>query len=423
MTDVPTWEWVTILLCVLLSGYFSGSETAFLSLSKAKVHSLLEGRGRRRDPLRIWLDNPSALLTSILIGNNLVNIGASALATDIASRMFGNRGIGIAVGVTTLVILVFGEITPKVMARRYAERFVLSVANSLALFYVVTWPATRFFTWLTHSLIRVTGGDPDQGFTSIQADELQILVSMGAREGSIDQFPADLIGRVLKFQEKTIKDIMVPRTQMMALELSQDVNGIVEAAVKSGYSRLPVFRESLDEMLGVFHVKDLLLIAPEERDAFHLSEHLHPPYFVPESAHLGGALGEFQRRRIHLALVVDEFGGTDGLVTLEDILEELVGEIQDEFDRDIVMMQKLPSGALEVSGRTPVSDLKKAFPHWKEKVASKTVGGLIMDLTGRVPSPGETVENIGLRFTVVLSDEKRIKRVRVSAVEKSGDGQ
>ncbi|UCF30869.1 MAG: DUF21 domain-containing protein [bacterium] len=423
MVDVPTWEWVTIIVCVLLSGYFSGSETAFVSLSRAKVHALLERRGKKRDPLRIWLKKPSALLTAILIGNNLVNIGASALATDIASRMFRNRGIAVAVGATTLVILVFGEITPKVMARRYAERFVLSVAQTLAIFYLITWPATWFFTWFSHILIRLTGGDPDQEFSSIQADELELIVSLGAREGSIEQHPADIIGRVLKFEEKAIKDIMVPRMEMVALELSQDAQTIVETAVGSGHSRLPVFRDNMDDIVGVFHVKDLLLMTPGERELFRLAEHLHPPYFVPESAQVGGALKEFQRRRIHLALVVDEFGGTEGLVTLEDILEELVGEIHDEFDRDVVMMRRLPSGALEVSGRTLVSDLQRIFPAWKEEVPSKTVGGLIMELTGRVPEPGETIESFGLRFTVVRSDERRIKRIRVTAVPENGEGQ
>ncbi len=394
-----------------------------MSLSKAKVHSLLEGRDSKRDPLRIWLDKPSALLTSILIGNNLVNIGASALATDIASKMFQNRGIAVAIGVTTLLILVFGEITPKVIARRYAERFVLSVARSLALFYLITWPATRFFTWMTHSLIRLTGGDPGQEFSAIKADELQILVSLGAREGSIDQHPADLIDRVIRFQEKIIKDIMVPRTAVAALEISQDINEVIETSLKSGHSRLPVYRENMDEVIGVFHVKDLLLLDPEEREGMSLGEQLHPPYFVPESAPLGRALKEFQRKRIHLALVVDEFGGTEGIVTLEDILEELVGEIHDEFDRDVVLVQKLPAGGMEVSGKTPIAEIQKSFPHWREEVPAKTVGGLIMDMTGKVPAPGETVEGFGLRFTVVRSDERRVKQVRVEPVGDSEDRQ
>jgi putative hemolysin len=421
MENVPAWEWLTILACLVLSGFFSGSETAFVSLSRAKFHTLIHGRDRKPDPLNIWVSNPSALLTSILIGNNLVNIGASALATDIATRIFLNRGIAVAVGVMTLVILVFGEITPKVVARRYAERYVLIAAYSLAAFYYLTWPLTRVFTTVTHLLLRMTGGGPGPDFETIQSDELQFLVALSAREGGIDRYPAHLIDRVIRFQNKTVKDAMVPRTEVVALELSEKVQRILKVTNQSGHSRLPVYRESLDEVVGVFHVKDLLSEPMESLDHFQLAQHLQPPYFVPESAHLGRAIREFQKSRIHLAVVVDEFGGTEGIITLEDILEELVGEIQDEFDREVVTMKKLPSGALEVSGRTPVEDLRKIFPDWTRDVPSKTVGGLIMEIMGKVPTPGETVQTEGLRFTVLGSSERQIKRVSVEATQEDAD--
>ncbi len=416
MASVPTWEWITILCCLFLSAFFSGSETAFISLSRAKFQALLLARNRKRDPLSVWVDNPSSLLTSILIGNNLVNIAASAIATDIASRVFESRGLAVAVGATTFVILVFGEITPKVVARRYAERYVLLVGYSLVLFHYFAWPVTWVFSGLTHVLIRMTGGDPDQDFATVQADEIQLLVSTSAKEGGIDKYPAHLIDRVIRFHGKTVKDAMVPRTQIIGLEISDDINSVLEIANKSGHSRLPVYRENLDEMVGVFHVKDLLVEPAASWANYSLAQHLHPPYFIPESAQLGRIIKEFQKRSIHMAVVVDEFGGTEGIITLEDVLEELVGEIQDEFDREVVMMKKLASGALEVSGRTPIEDLMRVFPHWKGDTPSKTVGGLIMEVTGRVPSPGETVHTEGLKFTVLGSDERQIKRVLVENV-------
>jgi putative hemolysin len=416
MTSVPTWEWVTILCCLFFSAFFSGSETAFISLSRAKFQALLQARNKVRDPLGIWVDNPSGLLTSILIGNNLVNIAASAIATDIASRIFKSSGLAVAVGVTTFVILVFGEITPKVMARRYAERYVLLAGYFLVLFHYVVWPVTWVFSGLTHVLIRMTGGDPDKDFATVQADEIQLLVSMSAKEGGIDQYPAHLIDRVIRFHGKTVKDAMVPRTQIVGLEISDNVDTVLEIANKSGHSRLPVYRENLDEMVGVFHVKDLLIQPASSWGNYLLEEHLHPPYFIPESAQLGRIIKEFQKRSIHMAVVVDEFGGTEGIITLEDVLEELVGEIQDEFDREVVMMKTLASGALEVSGRTPVEDLARVFPHWERETPSKTVGGLIMEVTGRVPSPGETVHTEGLKLTVLGSDERQIKRVLVESV-------
>ena len=422
MASVPTWEWITIICCLFLSAFFSGSETAFVSLSRAKFQALLQARDRKRDPLNIWVHNPSGLLTSILIGNNLVNIAASAIATDIASQVFESSALAVAVGATTFVILVFGEITPKVMARRYAERYVLLAGYSLVLFHYLAWPVTWIFSGLTHRLIRMTGGDPDQDFATVQADEIQLLVSMSAKEGGIDKYPADLIDRVIRFHGKTVKDAMVPRTQIVGLEISDDVNTVLEVANKSGHSRLPVYRENLDEMVGVFHVKDLLIEPASAWDSYSLAQHLHPPYFIPESAQLGRIIKEFQKRRIHMAVVVDEFGGTEGIITLEDVLEELVGEIQDEFDREVVMMRKLEGGALEVSGRTPVEDLVSVFPHWEGETPSKTVGGLIMEVTGRVPSPGETVHFESLKFTVLGSDERQIKRVKVeSALDDAGE--
>lgn len=419
-TLVPTWEWVTILVCVLLSGFFSGSETAYTSLSKAKFQALIDSRRRQRDPLHIWLRKPSDLLTAILIGNNLVNIGASALATDIASRIFRSQGLAVAVGVTTLVILVVGEITPKVMARRYAERMVLASAWSLAGFYYLCWPLTYIFGALTRFLIQSTGGDPQKDFSTVEADELERQVAMSAAEGGIETLPADLIGKVFRFSDKSVKDIMVPRTGMVALEAGDDARKIMEVANLTGHSRLPVFSGAPDEVIGVFHVKDLFREPVERWGEFKLAEHLNPPTFIPESAHLGDVLGEFQERRHHLAIVVDEFGGTEGIVTLEDILEELVGEIQDEFDQDEVNMRRLPSGALEVSGQTPVEDLRSAFAGWAEKVPAKTVGGLVMEVSGKVPVPGEAVFLEGLRFTVLRSDDRRILKIRVEDQREAG---
>jgi len=416
MSSVPTWEWIIIICCLFFSAFFSGSETAFISLSKAKLQALLQARGRKRDPLRVWIDSPSELLTSILIGNNLVNIGATAIATDIASRVLESSALAVAVGATTFVILVFGEITPKVMARRYAERYVLLAGYSLILFHYLIWPVTWIFSGLTRGLILMTGGDPDQDFATVQADEIRLLVSMSAKEGGIDKYPAHLIERVIRFHGKTVKDAMVPRTQIVGLEISDDVDTVLEVANKSGHSRMPVYKENLDEMVGVFHVKDLLIEPASSWDSYRLSHHLQPPYFIPESAQLGRIIKEFQKRRIHMAVVVDEFGGTEGIITLEDVLEELVGEIQDEFDREVVMMRTLPSGALEVSGRTPVEDLMRVFTYWAGETPSKTVGGLIMEVTGTVPSPGETVHIQGLKFTVLGSDERQIKRVQVESI-------
>jgi CBS domain containing-hemolysin-like protein len=271
---------------------------------------------------------------------------------------------------------------------------------------------------MAHSLIKVTGGDPEQEFTPIEAEEIESLVASSAQEGGIDKYPAALIDRVFSFGRRTVKDIMVPRTEVVGIDLNEDIGTVADLVRRSGHSRMPIYQETMDEIVGIFHVKDLLLRSSEKQEDYRLKHHLHPPYYVPETATLGHALRDFQKRRIHMAIVVDEFGGTEGIITLEDILEELVGEIQDEFDQDAVMIRRLPSGTLEVAGLTTIEDLKRVMPELKEReIPSKTVGGLIMEAMGKVPQSGESVEAMGIRFTVISSSERQIKRVKVEPLD------
>jgi putative hemolysin len=404
--------WV-ILACLVLSCYFSASEAAFLSLSRARVQALLRKRVPGSAALRLWAKEPAGVLSSILIGNNLVNIALSALAADMAGRLLQHQAIAIAIGVTTLAILVFSEITPKVLAQRYAAPLASYGSHGIWLFYYLTLPVTTLFVLSTNRLIRATGGDPARDFAPVTVEELELMVTTGARTGSIGKLPADLMSRALSLTRRAAREVMIPRTRVVALEMEEGAREVAKQFNLHGHSRFPVYRGQVDEIIGVFHVKDLLAVPPEEWARFRLAEHLHPPYFIPETADLGMVLGEFQRRGIHMAVVVDEFGGVEGVVTLEDILAELVGDIRDEFDQGVLTVKKLPGGGIEVPGQTPMEDVLRLFPSAAGDVAAQTVAGLLLEATGRVPDIGESFALLGLRFTVTGADDRRVWKVRI----------
>ncbi len=417
---VPAGEVGIILVCLVLSCYFSACEAAFLSLSRARVQALLRKRVPGSAVLRLWAKNPAGVLSSILIGNNLVNIALSALAADVAERLLHHQAIAIAIGVTTLVILVFSEITPKVLAQRYAAALASYGSHGIWLFYHLTLPVTFLFVLSTNRLIRATGGDPARDFAPVTVEELELMVTTGAKAGSIGKLPADLMSRALSLSRRSVREVMIPRTRVVALELGEGAGEVAGKFNLHGHSRFPVYRGHIDEVMGIFHVKDLLSVPPAQWAGFHLGEHLHPPYFIPETADLGAVLGEFQRRGIHLAVVVDEFGGVEGVVTLEDILEELVGEIRDEFDRDVLTVKKLPTGGVEVPGQTPLEDVLHLFPSAVQDTSgAQTVAGLLLEKTGRVPAPGESHLILGLRFTITGADDRRVWKVRI---EEDGPG-
>ncbi len=410
---VPTWQWWAIAACLAFSAYFSGNEAAFLSLSRHRVLALLRKKPLSPGALRLWADRPQAVLSSILIGNNLVNVAASALTTTIANNLFGDQSLALAIGITTLLVLVCGEIFPKVLALRFAAPIAANASWGIFLFYWITWPFTALFMGAANTLVRATGGDPSREYPPVTVEELELLVAGGVKAGSLQKLPADLISRALAFSHRRVREVMVPRTEVVALELGSNGEDAARLFNRTGHSRFPVYRGQFDDVVGIFHVKDLLGSPPGQWGSFQLASHLRPPPFVPETASVGSVLRQFQRRGVHLAVVVDEFGGTEGILTLEDILEELVGEIRDEHEPGVVSVKRLPSGAVEVTGGSPLEEVFALLSREQTENAALTVAGLLLEETGRVPHPGESFDLLGLRFTVTASDERRIRRVRV----------
>ena len=431
MVDLPTGELLGVAGMLVLSAYFSSAETALTSLGVVKLEKLIEQRRSHEAVLRRWIDHPREILTTILIGNNLVNITASALATQAAQKtlaLFPNvsqtRAVPIAVGVMTLLLLTFGEITPKVLARAHRERLAVFFLASLRPFYLLFYPATRVFVGLTNVVARVTGAPAVQSGPHVSEEDIELLVQLGRREGSISKDREDLLNSVFEFTDTTAREIMVPRTDIVAVEANTGLEELIDLVLSAGHSRMPVYEGKVDDIIGVVHIKDLLGLTrlgargDGERSGFDLRRIVRDVQFVPETKPINQLMQEMQELRNHMSIVVDEFGGVAGLVTLEDIVEEFFGEIWDEHDREIeAYAQKVADGIYRIDARLNLYDLGELFDiEIPEDADYDTVGGLIAKETGTVAGVGAIVQRWGIRLTVVEADRRRLRKIRAEWV-------
>lgn len=419
LDGVSTWEWVVILLCLVTSALFSASETALTALTQPKVRQLIDKDPEKFGVFRLWLEYPNQVLSTILVGNNLVNILASALATDIARRIFGNQGVAIAVGVMTLMVLIGGEVVPKTFAKHHAQRVATTLFPVLRITYYCFLPITMVLVFLATGLVRMFGGDLERSGPFVTEEDIEYLIDLGSREGVLDEEKERLLNSILEFDDITIREIMVPRTNMSALPLNATPEQLLELAQNAAHSRIPVYDEQLDNVVGMLYLRDLFRMQTSANGkslfAEKWDELLRAPYFVPGTMKISDLLREFQRRKSHLAIVVDEFGGTMGLVTLEDILEEIVGEIHDEYDTDeieevIPIAEDVFHADAKVSLRSLEELLSMEFP---DDGDYETLGGFLTAHTGRVPQGGESVSSEGYRFLVLEANEKHVCQVEI----------
>jgi len=418
---VPSWQFIAFLAGLLASAFFSSAETALTTLGEARVQSLIDGGGRRAALLRLWQRHPERILSALLIGNTLVNVGLGSLTALMADEAGYSHTIALFTGVTTVLLLLFGEITPKTIAKRHASGFAVFLMPLVALMYWVLFPLAWLFVQIPRALGHVAGLEsPSQGVTS---QELEFLIEQGARRGSLDQTHERLLSSVLAFAEVLVKEIMIPRTQVVALEETATYDEALKLVTESELSRIPVYRNSLDEIVGVLHAKSLLAdvkkgIAPGE---FQLAKYVRKPFFVPEVMKVARLLTEMQRRKTHLAIVVDEFGGTSGIVTLEDVVEEIVGEIHDESDVEEKKLKVLSDGVILADAQVSIRDLEEHLGvEFPEGGDYETLGGFLTATAGRVPPAGSLVVWDGLTFTVKVSDDRRVSKVEIARKPAAG---
>ena len=402
---------LVLLVLLLLSGFFSGSETALTSLSRARAQSLeKEGRPGAK---ALWAlkRHTTRMLVIILIGNNLVNIGASALATVLATDLFGHFGPGIAVGVLTLVILVFGEVTPKSWAAHHAERVSLAAAPVLLVFgrlvFPLVWVLERFSEWLHRSTAFET--EP-----TVTESEVISLVEHGTAEGSIQNEEMEMIERVFAFDDLKVRDVMTPRSQIFSLPGKVPIRDALPDILRGSYSRIPLYSANPDDIVGLVHLREVLAAVARGADDEPLQSIAREPLFVPQSQPIDELFASLRRAKRHLAMVVNEYGMLQGVVTLEDLLEELVGEIYDESDRLPDTFREVGEDVILVGGVTEMRDVADYFgfdePPGKP---TDTVSLWVLDHAGRIPSPGEAFLIDGLLVKVVRASNRFIQQVRI----------
>ena len=322
-------EIVVLFVLLLLSAFFSGAETALTGIERVKVRSLQERGVKGADSVQKLLDEPEVMLTTVLIGSNTANIAASALATSIAIEYFGDLGVGIAIGVMTFLILIFSEFIPKTFAVRHVERFSIAASKPLRIFIFVFRPVAKVLSVMTNAFGKLLGLEM-QHRRLLSEEEVKTFLDIGEEDGAIEEDEKEMINGVLKLDYITVENVMISKEDMVCLEAHQSVDSAVELIKKYGYSRIPVFEGTEDNIVGILYAKDLLISANDS--TISLKKLMKPAHFVPETARVDDLLNKFREGKFHIAIVVDEEGRTKGLVSLEDLLEEIVGSIYDEYD-------------------------------------------------------------------------------------------
>lgn len=408
-----------MVLLLGLSAFFSASETAFTTLYPWKVRELAESQG---GPFRLLSRDITRFLTTILVGNNLVNIAATALVTELATLAFGSLGVGVATGLMTFLILFFGEITPKSLAVHHAVSVAKVAAWPIYILSVLLYPVGRFFSLASGLLLRTLGLEP-RNVSLVSEEELRLILAGAEEAGTIEAQEEEMIHSILELEETPVREIMTPRVEMVAIEAEATLEDFLHLFREHRYSRVPVYRESVDHIVGVAYAKDLLdYPCEEDLRGRTVASIAHPPYFVPENMDAWNLLRELKRRKVHMAIVVDEFGGTAGLVTMEDVMEEIVGEIYDETDEpEDAAIKRLPDGSLSIQAQTPIDEVSEALGVELPEGEYDTLSGFLYEQFGRIPSVGESVEWQGFRFVVESGSQRRIERVRVERLVEHGE--
>lgn len=400
-------EQILVLVALIcLSGFFSSAETALFSISKARARHLAKEPSRVNRLIKKMKDDPHRLLSTILIGNNLVNVGASALATAITIRVVNNNAVGIATGVMTLLILVFGEIMPKSIATRNNVMIARIVIIPIYWLSLVFYPIIVFLNFIP----RLTGKIKHK--PHVTEAELLTFVEVVEEEGEIKEEEKALIENIFEFDDTNVSEIMTPRADMFVIDIDEPLD--LESIFKSGYTRIPVIKDAIDNVVGILNVKDLFMHTVKSNGEIDVRTIMKKPYFVPEIKKLDSLMQAFKKRKQHLAIVIDEHGGVSGLITLEDALEEIVGEIVDETDRAEPHIIKLKGDEWIVLGKSDIDEVNEKIPmHIPDSKDYDTFSGYVLNTIERIPTENEEIPIGNFLVTVKAMDGNRIKEYHV----------
>lgn len=420
--EADSWNGLHILIyavLLFLSGFFSGSESAYFSLTQADIRRFQDQRKKSKSAARVLklLENPKRLLGAILIGNTVVNVAAATVAALFISRLLPGEsmndwGVFLAIGVVTLSILLFSEIAPKIFAIRASQRFAGFVSVPLRMVVCVLKPFTFVFEQITGVINRLSGYEKEVPF--VNEEDLKTLIEVGEQKGTLDETEREMIHSIFEFGKTFAKEIMIPRMDMVCIDQDTPVKEVLAVVKAKGHSRIPVYRENVDNVIGILYVKDLLPCMTGGKGLPRLTEIVRKPYYVPETKMIDELLREFQKERIHMAIVVDEYGGTAGLITLEDVIEEIVGDIRDEYDRESPLIQKSDDQTWIVDGKIDIEELNEQLTlDLPTEEDFESLGGFLFSQLGRIPQDKDSIQYKQHTFIIEKVHRQRIKRVRI----------
>ena len=413
MASTEILQIVLLVFLLIGSAFFSASETSLMSLSKIKLR-YMEEEGVKGAKLVVSLTEKSGdLLSSILVGNNLVNIAATSVSTSLFLTIYGAKGVAIATAVMTVLVLIFGEITPKTIAANNPERFALIVSKPINLVMKITKPVVWVFNLLTGIIFKLLGIDNKGAKPFITEEELKTMVNVSHEEGVLEMEEREIINNVFQFGDMQAKEAMIQRLDMVAISIEDTYDEIIELFKKEKLSRLPVYKESIDDIVGILNIKDIIFLNDEEIKNFDIKDYVREAFFTYEFKKKTQLLEEMKKEKSQMAIVVDEYGGTAGLLTIEDLVEVIVGDIDDEYDEEEEEIVKVSENEYLVEGSTKIIDVNEILGINFESEEFDSIGGFIIGYLKRIPEENELIEVENVKFNIESIDKNRINKIRI----------
>ncbi len=413
MLNIETIEIALLLILIALSGFFSASEAALMAMSRSRLKQMIAQKRPEAAKIQKLMSRPNVAISTIVVGNNMVNISASAIATGLAIQAFGNIGIGIATGAMTLIVLIFGEIVPKTYAIKNPEKVSRKTAGLLLALNHILYPIVRILTPVTNGILKALGTDVSKKPPKVTEEEIKALIGISEEEGVIEKSERELIYKVFEFGDTEAREIMTPRMDIICESENKTISQAIDNIINSGMSRIPIYKKTRDKIQGIVYTKDLLKYIKEKKTNTKLKILVKPVLFVPETKKVDKLFKEMQEKKIHMAIVVDEYGGTAGLVTLEDMLEELVGDIYDEHDIKEMELQEINEKTSIVDAKMSVEEINKILKTRIPEREFDTIGGYVYKRLGKKPKKGEKIRIRGNTLIIEEMHGQRVAKIRV----------
>ena len=407
------YDMLALAALIGLSGFFSGLEVALVGTSQATIERLVKDNVKGARSLQKLKSNPGWMMSSVNLGNNLVNIGSASLATVISIEIFGENGVGIAVGIMTFLVIIFGEVTPKTYCNANATKIALRCSRILLAFSYVFFPAVWILEKITRGIIKITGSDYNP--PALTKEEISGIIEQGRRDAALDKHETELVHGALEFDDRIIRSVMMPRTKMFSLQSGLQLIDAADIIHKSGHSRIPIYGKNHDDIIGILHVRDILKhLKDPELQKKSLQEFVREPIYVSQEKRMSDLLRQMQAKNTHMAIVVDEFGGVEGLVTLEDLIEEIVGEIHDETDTNKPLFEKINEDTIITNGDIEIDVINEIFKtNLPQGDDYSTLNGLLHEKLHDIPKSGNLIKinNLSIKVEKVFKNKPIVIRI------------